>query len=659
MNTIYLIVINHKRSVNFSKLPFVYITSLFIGGIVAVKFFPIENFTIFIGCIISCLISWLFSRKFAKYEASSSLVLIPFFFLGAISFNNAVPELEELHPSEYGLMINVNEIDSSTRYWRKSLCTIVGAVDSVKVEKRNEQVLLYILDPTIKIGDQLFVYTELRNIENRGNPGEFDAVAYWNNQGIYRSGFVGDHQITRVGFIEVPWYKKFPADCRKYLSEVLSEHLDGNTLALAKALVLGDKELLTTEVKASFSNSGAMHVLAVSGLHVGIILMIVQFVLGRFKRFISKNSTIIMSVIVIWMYAAVTDFSPSVIRASFMFSLLSLAKMYSKQANSTNVLFFTAFIMLLIEPNLIFNLGFQLSYLAMLGIFTLYKPIYKLFYIKNKPLNWLWQGTVIGISAQLLTVPLTLYHFHQFPNYFALTNIGIMVLAGTVLSVALVLFSLHWMSSLSSLLGVLLGGCFNLLLWFVQFVEGIPGAVATGFTLSIFVVIAIYLSILTLVLFKKNRMVIYTSIATVMILFTLIQFSRYKNLTSNEMVFFNHKQFTSVVKVGDEAVCFYVSNQKRPKHLAHVIGGYSKTKPASMSFHRLEVGMTTMKLGGRTLKIERMENGLFFYFAGKTIAVRFRASFPVREEWKIVDMPYLSANDYHESLSEGAVTFEF
>lgn len=659
MNTIYLIVINHKRSVNFSKLPFVYITSLFIGGIVAVKFFPIENVTLFLACVISLIIAWLFSVKFTRKDFSSSFVLIPFFFLGAVSFNNAVPEFDQLHPSEFGLLINVDEIDTNAKNWRKSLCTVVGAVDSVKVEKRDEQVLLYVLDPTVEQGDQLFVYSELVNIENRGNPGEFDAVSYWNNQGVYRNGFIAEHEIKRVGFIEIPWYKKFPSDCRRYLSDVLSEHLNGNTLGLAKALVLGDKELLTSEVKASFSNSGAMHVLAVSGLHVGIILMIVQFVLGRFNRFLSKSYVIILSVLVIWIYAAVTDFSPSVIRASFMFSLLSLARLFSKEVNSTNVLFFTAFVMLLIEPNLIFNLGFQLSYLAMLGIFTLYEPIYKLLFIQNKPLNWLWKGTVVGVSAQLLTVPLTLYYFHQFPNYFALTNIGIMVLAGTVLSVALVLFSVHWFGYLSSFFGVVLGVCFTALLWFVQLVESIPGAVATGFTLSIVVVIAIYLIVIILFLFKKNRAVIYAGIALVMVLFISIQYSRYENLTSNEMVFFNTKQFTSVVKVGDEAVCFYVSNQKRPKHLTHVIGGYAKTKPASMSFHRLEIGMTTMELGGRKLKIERMENGLYFYFGGKTIAVRFRASFPVREEWKVVDMPYLSPNDYHESLSEGAVTFSF
>lgn len=644
---------------NFSRLPFMYLTSLFIGGIVAVKFFPIDNLTIFIACVVSILFAALFSMKLPRKDVRSSWSLIPFFFIGAISFNNAVPEMDQLHPSEFGLMINVDEIVTESGYWRKSICTVVGSVDSVKLEKRNEQVLLYFLEPTIKTGDQLFVYTELDFIENRNNPGEFDAEAYWNNQGIYRSGFVSEHQIKRVGFVDIPWYRKIPSDCRLYLSNILAEHLKGDELALAKALVLGDKELLTTEVKSSFSNSGAMHVLAVSGLHVGIILMIVQFVLGRFKFLFSKKYAVLISVLVIWAYAAITDFSPSVVRASFMFSMLTLASLSSKQMNSINVLFFTAFVMLLIQPHLIFNIGFQLSYLAMIGIFTLYDPIVKLIYIKNKWLNKIWEGTVIGISAQLLTVPLTLHYFHQFPNYFALTNVGVMVLAGTVLSAALMLFALNWFTFLANLIGVFLGFCFSVLLWFVQFVEGIPGAVATGFTMSVFVLLAIYFVLFVLLLFKSHRKLVYISGGLMLLLFTSLQYSRYKNLSSEEMVFFNSKQFTSVVKVGNEAVCFYVSNEKRPKHLKHMVGGYLKVKPASISYHRLEMGMTTLTLGGRKLKIERFNEGLYFYFNGKVVVVRLRANFPVREEWKIVDMPYLMHNDYNECLSEGAVIFDF
>ena len=644
---------------NFSRLPFMYLTSLFIGGVVAVKFFPIDHLTIVFSCIVSILLATVLRVKFSKKDVVSSWTLIPFFFLGAISFNNAVPEMDQLHPSEYGLMINVDEIVTEQGYWRKSLCTIVGAVDSVKLEKRKERVLLYFLEPTIKTGDQLFVYTELDFIKNRGNPGEFDAEAYWNNQGIYRSGFVSEHQIKRLGFIETPWYRKIPSDCRKYLSNILREHLDNDELALAKALVLGDKELLTTEIKSSFSNSGAMHVLAVSGLHVGIILMIVQFVLGRFKFLFSKKYAVLISVLVIWAYAAVTDFSPSVVRASFMFSMLTLARLSSKQTNSINILFFTAFVMLLFQPNLIFNIGFQLSYLAMIGIFTLYDPILKLIYIKNKWLNKIWQGTVIGISAQLLTVPLTLYYFHQFPNYFALTNVGVMALAGTVLSAALLLFASNWFTILANFIGVFLGFCFSVLLWFVQFVEGIPGAVAAGFTMSVFVLLSIYFVLVALILFRNHKKMVYISVVLMLVLFTSLQYSRYKNLTSDEMVFFNSKQFTSVVKVGNESVCFYVSNEKRPKHLKYMVGGYLKVRPASISYHRLEMGMTTLQLGGRKLKIERFDDGLYFYFKGKVVVVRFRASFPVREEWKIVDMPFMMDNDYSESLSEGAVIFDF
>lgn len=642
---------------NFYRRPFTYVTSLFIGGVVAVKFFPIDNFSILFACLLSIVVAGFFFVKLLKKEVFSSWCLIPFFFLGALSFNNSTPEINQLQPSRYGLIINVDEIEEEAEGWRKSLCTIVGRVDSLKLEKHNERVLLYVLETTVQAGDQLFVYTELDVIDNRGNPGEFDAETYWNNQGVYRSGFVSENEIVRLGYLEVNWLRKFPKTCRAYLSNVLGDYLKGESLALARALVLGDKQLLTTKIKSSFSNSGAMHVLAVSGLHVGIILMIIQFVFGQFTWLISKRVSVVISILIIWGYAAITEFSPSVIRASFMFSMLSLSKVYSKQSDSINVLFFTAFLLLLIQPSLIFNIGFQLSYLAMFGIYSLYDPIWKLMYFKYKLLNWVWKGTAIGISAQLLTAPLTLYYFHQFPNYFALTNLGIMVLAGVILSLALFLFLVHLFGVLSNVIGILLGVCFGVLLWFVQFVESIPGAVATGFTLSSFIVLIIYFSLILLFVFRNNKQIVYLSGVLLLVLFTSIQYTRHENLSSNEVVLFNSKQFTSVVKVGNQAVCFYVSNQKRPGHLSYMLEGYSKVRPASMSYHRVKLGVTTMSLGIHRFKIKRFEDGIIFSFKEKTVAVRFRASFPVQENWKVVDMPYLVMNDYGEPLSQGAIAF--
>ncbi|MCH2228783.1 MAG: ComEC family competence protein [Crocinitomicaceae bacterium] len=642
---------------NFSRHPFSYVTAVFIAGVIAAKFSPIPNHVLLVSLILSTTFLLVLGRKFDLKSIYSAILLNAFFFVGAFSLNNKNPELFLIPSEKVGLIMNVDEIEGRGEFWRKSICSVVGVVDSVELTMYNERILMNVLDPTIEVGDQLYVKTELINIENKNNPGEFNVESFWKNKGIYRSCFAFENQIRKLGEIEIPWYKRVPSKLRNYFGGILENHLQGDALALAKALVLGDKELLSADVKASFSNAGAMHVLAVSGLHVGILLMIIQFVLKRFKWFVSNRWVIYLSLITIWMYAGITNFSPSVVRASFMFSLLSLGRLYSKQYSSINILFFTAFILLLFEPNFLFDIGFQLSYLAMIGIFMFYDSILKLIYVKNKFLLKIWQGTVVGISAQLLTLPLTLFFFHQFPNYFAFTNIGIMALAGIVLSGSMLLFVVRWVPYLSSVIGISLGFCFMLLLSFVQFVEGMPGAVASGFSLSVVVVIILYLLILLYFLFGKNQQVVLTIGLVVFLVFGYIQFNRYQNLTKNELVIFNSNQFTSIIKVGNQAVCLYYSHKLRPKHLRYIVGGYSKVRPALVSYQKLERGMTTVSVGGKVIKIEKHKYGVFFYFKGKTILVRFRGMLNPRDEWTIVDMPNLSIEG-DMMLSDGAVAFE-
>lgn len=145
--------------------------------------------------------------------------------------------------------------------------------------------------------------------------------------------------------------------------------MSGKNLAIALALILGDKSLIDSEITASFTNTGAMHVLAVSGLHIGIIMQILMVVFSQFPRFISKRKAIFTVVVLMWFYAFITGLSPSVLRAVFMFSVLVVAQLMGKNYSAINTLFFTGFVLIFINPFTLFDIGFQLSFLAMLGIF--------------------------------------------------------------------------------------------------------------------------------------------------------------------------------------------------------------------------------------------------------------------------------------------------
>ena len=165
-----------------------------------------------------------------------------------------------------------------------------------------------------------------------------------------------------------------------------------------------------------------------------------------FSKVISKKKSLFIILLLLWLYALLTGFSPSVSRAVFMFSILGIAKSTSNSYNPINSLFFSGFILLLINPLYIYDIGFQLSYLAMLGIFIFYKPFVSMFYFNNLFLNWIWKGSIIGVSAQLMTLPITLYYFHSFPNYFLITNLGIMCVSSVLLILLITLTGVKWLS---------------------------------------------------------------------------------------------------------------------------------------------------------------------------------------------------------------------
>ena len=159
---------------------------------------------------------------------------------------------------------------------------------------------------------------------------------------------------------------------------------------------------------------------------------------------------ILLVLLFLWFYALTSGFSPSVVRSVFMFSLLLLAQMTGRRYSSINILFFSAFVLILINPMVFFDVGFQLSYLAMLGIFSIYPIIQNWLNFKNKIMHYFWQGTAVCLSAQCVTVPLCIYYFHQFPNYFMIANLGIMILSTLVMGIGLGIFIFHFICSNSN-----------------------------------------------------------------------------------------------------------------------------------------------------------------------------------------------------------------
>ncbi len=209
--------------------------------------------------------------------------------------------------------------------------------------------------------------------------------------------------------------------------------LSGEELAIACALTLGDKSQLGKDLKSSYSATGASHVLAVSGLHVGIVYLVILTILkfalngARFKKI-----RIILTLTALWSYAFVAGLSASVVRASVMLSLVSVGDMLDRKAQTLNTLCASAFLMLLYEPRYLTDVGFQLSYMALLSILLFQEKVYKTIQTRNYLLDKAWSLTSVSVAAQLGTMPIMMYHFHQFSNCFWLSGL-IVIPAATFL----------------------------------------------------------------------------------------------------------------------------------------------------------------------------------------------------------------------------------
>ena len=586
----------------------------------------------------------------------SMLLLVSFVFLGATSVRLYRGNFlaSDSYSGTTSYLVHVDEIAEGDTEWRKSVCTVRARAENGIFVSQDEQVLLIMKAQNIIKGDVLMVHSDLNRINNKNNPGEFDTKAYWNNQNIYTIGFVSDEDIQ---FIEnedsgtvTDVFKQF----REYLASILATHLEGSDLSIAQALILGDKSLLSKENRNSFSNAGAMHVLAVSGLHVGIVLYLLIFVFKQFPRYISRNNASLFALLIIWIYAGITGFSPSVLRASFMFSMLVLGQLLGRRSDGLNILFFSAFVLLVLNPLLIYNIGFQLSYLAMIGIFTLYRPIADAFWIKNKLLRKIWEGTAIGIAAQLVTVPLSLYYFHQFPNYFALSNLIVMFSAGVVLGTGLLLFLLHKIGFVAQLFGLLLSFLLSTMLFAIQYVERIPGSVAHGFELSENMLMLIYFCIFFLLFTELVRRVKWALVFSLVFIFAYTQYVRYENYAKTEMVIFNANQLAVVVKARNQLVCLYSKGQKDWDKLDYMLSAYQKVNPGELRYIELIAGETVLKLDSAEITFSSHKGGVEIVNGMEKVFVRTSYKGDVPEDVQIVDMPYMEEQGDHYNLSMGA-----
>lgn len=319
-----------------------------------------------------------------------------------------------------------------------------------------------------------------------------------------------------------------------------------DAFGVGAAILLGYDDSLSTAVKNSYVAAGSMHILCVSGMHVGIVYLLASFLLsflGRGKRMVWIKKVILL--LLIWLYAVLTGLSPSVMRSSLMLSFLIFGELIHRKGFALNSIAASAFLLLMIDPDHLFAIGFQLSYAAVVGIVLLQRPVYKLLFFKNTVLDKMWEITAVSLAAQLSTMPFTVYYFHQFTPYFWLSNLFMTPLSFVVILLGMLLLAVSWVPVLNAVMGKLVWASLSLMNGLVSWVEHLPLSLVKGlymdhrqFVMSLLLLLLFWL----FVTLKKKRMLMEMLVLSAVFAFTLAWRSQHLSRQSQLVVYslWNH-----------------------------------------------------------------------------------------------------------------------
>lgn len=404
--------------------------------------------------------------------------------------------------------------------------------DSIGIHPIDRNAILYLKRDSavaqLRTGDELLVSIRISPPANNKNFDEFDYARYLIRKGICGTGYVasGKWSILSSGGHLLHLSLRPDATNNHYLStsmfylrniansyqeKIISLYrelgFNGDELAVLSALTIGDKTELSESIRESYSVAGASHILALSGLHIGLLYALLFFILQPVAKRGNAGRCLrsLFLIVLLWTFAFFTGFSPSVVRSVTMFSILALADMFGRQSFSLNTLAATAWFMLLCNPAWLFDVGFQLSFVAVTSILLIQQPIYRLFTIKSRIGKYVWGLMSVSIAAQLGTAPLVIFYFSRFSTHFLLTNLAVIPLVTIILYIAVFMLLLTPISWIQTYIAEGVKKLLEILNLFVRWVEQLPYSSIDGIWLYQLEVFGIYVSLFLLFYYYMNR----------------------------------------------------------------------------------------------------------------------------------------------------------
>lgn len=565
------------------------ITLCLIAGIVFAYYFELQikvSLAAFSVLLIG-LLGFLIAEKghLVKSIGFGLLTLLTFFVIGMLTYQLHNQKTFETHYTQHldptkdsieTITFRIREVLKPGAYHDKYIVDIL----QINSQSFSGKTLLNVqkdsLSRPIKVDEVLLSASGLKELIPSLNPDQFDYKAYLQKQYIYHQIFSDEHHLLKLSSHTRTFFG-YAANLRRSINTKLkSKNFKPDELALINALLLEQRQDISPEIYNSYTKAGAIHILAVSGLHVGIILLMLN---SLFKpiEYLPHGKIIktVVLLIMLWSFAIIAGLSASVTRAVMMFSVVAIGMNLKRPTNIYNTLVISIFFLLLFKPLFLFDVGFQMSYLAVLAIVSIQPLIVKLWQPKFKPLNKLWQIFTVTLAAQLGVVPISLFYFHQFPGLFFVSNLVIIPVLGIILGLGILVIFLGVINVLPVWLADMYGGMISMMTSFVRWISLQERFVFQDISFGLLQVFAAYLLLITLVsvVKKQNFKRLTIAMLAVLLFQSVLIFDKNKNQTSEFLIF--HKSRNSMIGIKNNSTMTVSHNLDSADYSRdHVIRNY-------------------------------------------------------------------------------------
>jgi competence protein ComEC len=539
---------------------------------------------------------------------------------------------------------------------------IVEAIIKNGISKKVEGKLLiyFSKDDSIvppKYGDKILVQGGLQIIKNAGNPGGFNYKRYMVFQQTLHQVYLKKDKFILLNEHSENKLYSFIFWARTATINTLQKYIVGSkkVSGIAEALLIGYKEDLDKDVVQAYSNTGVVHIIAISGMHLGLIYLGLVWLFSRLP-FVKRSAIarVILILSCLWLFSLITGASASVLRSAVMFTCIIIGKEFFKQASIYNSLASSAFLLLCYNPFLLWDVGFQLSYFAVVGIIWLQKPIQNLFYTKNKPLQYIWEMCSITLAAQILTLPICIYYFHQIPTTFLFTNLICVPLSSAILFAEVALVICAWFPPLAALIGkfiYVLTWCMNSL---IEFFNKLPLSLLDKIYATALTTWALYgfTFLFAAALLRRNKKIMKWSILFLLAFVALWAYGKITLTQQKKMIVYNVSRHTAIDFISNNNYWFYGDDEFK---LEGVLQNFN-LKPARVSM-QVEESVDTLKA--------LSNKGRLWQFYNKTIfIIDSTIQFEPRNNKLKVDVllicknPKIHISDIVSSVSPADIVFD-